>query len=78
MIRRLTGIIVMVAVGTVLVSPCVDLGHALQHHPHHHHVGLAANFEESSIVSFDNHSESALRQILSPAVVGPANCSMRC
>jgi hypothetical protein len=60
MIRKLLMLLIVLSLGVVLVSPCVDGDDAIHHHPHHHHFGLSPDQGEATLVTVDDsHAASA-------------------
>ena len=50
MIRKLLSVVFVLALGIVLISPCVDGDEAVHGHPHHHHSGLLVLSARSAFV----------------------------
>jgi hypothetical protein len=78
MMLKLTSVMVVLVLGIALLYPCVDIGDAIHHPPHHHHVGLSPNSENSLMATIDSRSEISSEQTSMAVVIGTAVATMRC
>jgi hypothetical protein len=77
MIRKLVSLIIVLALGGVLVSPCVDGDDAVHHRPHHHHLSLL-RLQADSALLVETDFDDAAPPPVSSCLAKPAAPALRC
>jgi hypothetical protein len=77
MIRKLMLMTIIVALGIVLVSPCVDSDDAVHHDPHHHHFSLPLLQATPSLVANDDRATVLTQLLATVASAKPAISLLR-